>query len=299
MIAYIYLNCMSGQGLAERYYKTNLRPFLELNFNLKRVVYLPCECDDYMIDNEDNNEKNTIFIIGGDGTVSLTIFKIMENSNFHELKIPIYICPFGSGNGLAKNLNIDPYKLNLNNKKYIRPLVFDYNGKNTFSFLAQTWGIISDIDINTENLRYLGDLRYYYGILTSIFFPKYYEGECCITNLKDNTLNIKDSFLFFCGSNAPWISKDFNIAPLSDLFKKEIDILIIKEELSFFQRLKLVYYLATDSIHKFPFIEYFKAKKYKLSIDNFDSFLVSDGEKLLATNIEVNLSDHKFLFYCN
>ena len=49
----------------------------------------------------------------------------------------------------------------------------------------------------------------------------------------------------------------------------------------------------------FPFIEYFKAKKYKLSIDNIDSFLVSDGEKLLAINIEVNLSDHKFLFYCN
>ena len=72
-----------------------------------------------------------------------------------------------------------------------------------------------------------------------------------------------------------------------------------KEELSFSQRLKLVYYLATDSIHKFPFIEYFKAKKYKLSIDNIDSFLVSDGEKLLAINIEVNLSDHKFLFYCN
>ena len=128
MIAYIYLNCMSGQGLAERYYKTNLKPFLKLNFNFKRVIYLPCESDDYMIENEDNNENNTIFIIGGDGTVSMTILKIMENSNFQELNIPIYICPFGSGNGLAKNLNIDPYKLNLNNKKYIRPLVFDYNG---------------------------------------------------------------------------------------------------------------------------------------------------------------------------
>ena len=300
MVVYVFINSMSGSGGAEKYYKDYLKNFIDINFQEKKIINLPCVNQDYKIDNEDNKDDNIIFIVGGDGTVSMTISKIISESNFEDLKIPIYICPFGSGNGLAKNLNLDPYKLDTNNRvKYIRPLTFNYNNSETLSFLSQTWGIISDIDINTENLRWIGDLRYYYGIIKSVLLPNYYSGECFITNVENYKIEIKNKFLFFCASNAPWISKDFKIAPLSDLFSKEIDILIIKEELNFFQRLKLVYYLATDKIHEFPFVEYFKAKEYKLTINNNESFLVSDGEKLLSNEIQVKLSDKKFLFYCN
>ena len=243
MISYVYINSYSGAGYGSRYYKEYLKNFLNDNFDEIHIFNIPCEEIEYHIPYQENKDKNTIFIVGGDGTVSMTIDKILKHSNFEELKIPICICPFGSGNGMAKNLNIDPYNLPIDKIKKISPMNTSYSGKQNLSFLSQTWGIISDIDINTEFLRMIGDLRYYYGIAQSIILPKYYKGKCKITNLQDFNIEINDNFLFFCASNAPWISEDFKIAPLSDIYNKEIDILLIKKELSFLERLKLIYYL--------------------------------------------------------
>ena len=52
----------------------------------------------------------------------------------------------------------------------------EYSGNSYLSFLCQTWGVISDIDINT-NLRCFGNYRFYYGILKSIIMPQYYDGK--------------------------------------------------------------------------------------------------------------------------
>ena len=132
------------------------------------------------------------------GTVSITIENIMKNSNFINLNIPIYICPFGSGNGLAKNLNINPYDLRLDgNKRYIYPMSIEYNNYSYLSFLSQTWGVISDIDINTEFLRYIGDFRFYYGILKSILLPKYYEGKIDITTTDNDNIIIFGKSIYY------------------------------------------------------------------------------------------------------
>lgn len=300
MKSYVYINSSSGAGYGYKYYTDYLKQFLNDNFNEIHIVNIPCEEKEYNIPFQENKDENSIFIVGGDGTVSMTIDKILKNSNFEELKIPICICPFGSGNGLAKNLNIDPYNLPIDKiKKFISPMNTSYSGENNLSFLSQTWGIISDIDINTEYLRMIGDLRYYYGIAKSIILPKYYKGKCKITDSQEFTIEINDNFLFFCASNAPWISEDFKIAPLSNIYNKEIDILLIKKELSFLERLKLIYYLSCGNIHTLDFVEYFKAKKYTLEINDNRSFIVSDGEKLLSSEISAEISDKKFLFYCN
>ena len=75
-----------------------------------------------------------------------------------------------------------------------------------FSFLLQTWGIISDIDIDTEYLRRMGDLRFYYGILKSVMFPKYYNGDINITLNNDTTdnINITGYIFLFCATNGQW-----------------------------------------------------------------------------------------------
>ena len=300
MKAFVYINSLSGAGYAEEYYNKYLKEFINTHFSEIEIINIPCCNNDYRVNICDNNESNTIFIVGGDGTLSMTIEKILEFSDFEDLEIPIFICPFGSGNGIAKNLDIDPYNLKIDcNKKYIRPLQMFIKEVEKKSFLSQTWGIISDIDINTEFLRSIGDLRYYYGILKSIILPNYYKGICSITDSDNFTTEIDGSFLFFCSSNAPWISKDFKIAPLSDIYTQEIDILLIRKELNFFDRLKLIYYLATESIHLLDFVEYFKAKEYNLKLLDDRSFIVSDGEKILSNEIKVKTSDKKFLFYCN
>lgn len=302
MKAFIYINPSSGNGKANIYYNNYLKNFVSDNFDESTVINIPCCNSEYIIEDKDNNENNTIFIVGGDGTVSLSIENILKYSEIESLNIPIYICPFGSGNGLAKNFNLDPYNIKLKDKKYISPMFLNNNyDTSNFSFLLQTWGIISDIDIDTEYLRRIGDLRFYYGILKSVMFPKYYNGDINITLNNDTTdnINITGDFFLFCATNGPWVSKDFKLAVLSDIFDNDIDILIIRKRLSFSERVKLLYHLVNENIEDLDFVEYYKAKSYKLKINDNNSLIVRDGEVYNSNYIDVIRSNNKFLFYYN
>lgn len=299
MKSFIYINKNSGNGYAETYFKKYLNKFVNKNFSEVVINYIQYGDTNYNILNDDNNEHNCLFIVGGDGSVSITIENIMKNSDIDDLKIPIYICPFGSGNGLAKNLNINPYKLRLDgDKKYIYPMEIQIDDSKEYkylSFLSQTWSIISDIDINTEFLRCIGEFRFYYGILKNILMPHYYKG---ILELKNNEeYKIKGKFLLFCASNAPWITRDFKVATKSDIFKNDIDLLIIRKELSFYERIKLIYYLIQEKIHELDFIEYYKINEYKLELIDDNSKIVRDGEIINYNKISVKKSNKKFLFY--
>lgn len=45
--------------------------------------------------------------------------------------------------------------------------------KRTFSFMSQMTGLMADVDIGTENLRWMGDARFVYGYLrggTSFYY---------------------------------------------------------------------------------------------------------------------------------
>ena len=39
------------------------------------------------------------------------------------------------------------------------------NGKRTISFMSQALGLMADLDIGTENLRWMGDARFVVGLL--------------------------------------------------------------------------------------------------------------------------------------
>jgi sphingosine kinase len=39
------------------------------------------------------------------------------------------------------------------------------NGKTTYSFMSQALGLMADLDVGTENLRWMGDTRFLVGLL--------------------------------------------------------------------------------------------------------------------------------------
>jgi len=39
------------------------------------------------------------------------------------------------------------------------------SGKRSVSFMSQALGLMADLDIGTENLRWMGDTRFIYGLL--------------------------------------------------------------------------------------------------------------------------------------
>ena len=315
----IIINPISGKGNSEKIFNNKIKPYLKLN-NLDSIYITKYTKHAIKIISNINIIYITnIILIGGDGLIHEVVQGLIQRKIYDK---PIYIVPTGSGNGLAKSLNIstvdDAIKLIMNiynkdnvdyqnyiknNSKMIDLFKITYNNKTEYSFLAQTWTMISDIDIDTEWLRWIGDLRYYWGILKFLFKNKSTYGKLEYKPYSYSTYEcIEGNFSLFCASNVPWISSDFKMLPYADMNDKLIDIIyIVNYTMTFFEKIMLLYYcLKGHHIKKCKYIKYVRASEYILteleSKSKKTSYIVSDGEIINSKSIEVQETNNELLF---
>ncbi|KAJ7046827.1 ATP-NAD kinase-like domain-containing protein [Mycena alexandri] len=123
-------------------------------------------------------DYDAMVIVSGDGLVH----EVLNGFAHHEqplnaFRIPLAPIPTGSGNGLAINLlgmadGFDVCAATLNVVKGL-PMKVDVcsltqNGKRTLSFMSQVVGLIADLDIGTDHLRWMGEARFTYGFLRGL-----------------------------------------------------------------------------------------------------------------------------------
>ncbi|KAJ7709860.1 ATP-NAD kinase-like domain-containing protein [Mycena rosella] len=120
-------------------------------------------------------EYDAIVVVSGDGLVH----EILNGFAHHEqpinaFRIPLAPVPTGTGNGLSLNLlgmndgfDVSAAALNVVKGLSMNVDVFSLtqNGKRTISFMSQGMGLIADLDIGTEHLRWMGEARFMYGLL--------------------------------------------------------------------------------------------------------------------------------------
>ena len=95
--------------------------------------------------------------------------------------------PGGTGNGLAKSVLFECGEdFSAINATYVaikgslRPIdlsIVETPGKKQYSFLSFAWGLISDIDILSESMRYLGETRLYVAAVYFIAQKRVYRGR--------------------------------------------------------------------------------------------------------------------------
>ncbi|CAN8002201.1 unnamed protein product, partial [Ixodes hexagonus] len=115
-----------------------------------------------------------ILVISGDGLLFEVYNGLMERPDWEQaVKIPIGIIPGGSGNGLARSISHtvnEPYvsdpivaaTLGVA-KGRVSPLdlmLVETPKGVLYSFLTVGWGILADIDIESERLRAIGEIRF-------------------------------------------------------------------------------------------------------------------------------------------
>lgn len=94
--------------------------------------------------------------------------------------MPIGVLPGGSGNAMAttlakkSELNVGVWEnALLIAKGHVREMdlmLFQIENKRIYSFLSLTWAYLADVDLNSENLRFLGDARFeVYGTWRALF----------------------------------------------------------------------------------------------------------------------------------
>ncbi|KAF7363467.1 DAGKc domain-containing protein [Mycena sanguinolenta] len=174
----VLINPHSGTKKGVSIFNKTVEPILRAADCSLDVIHTERAGHAYEIAKTMSLDYDAIVIISGDGL----IHEVMNGFAHHEqpvnaFKIPIAPVPTGSGNGLSLNIlgmadGFDVCAAALNVVKGLPMKVdvfsFTQNGKRTISFMSQALGLAADLDIGTDNLRWMGEARFTYGFFRGL-----------------------------------------------------------------------------------------------------------------------------------
>lgn len=188
----ILVNPRSGRGKSLKIYKKYVTNFLSFH-NIDHEVFVTTtdiRVKDYL-GHKDLTGYRSIMVVSGDGLVYEAVNTIMSRPDWQQaMKIPIGIIPAGSGNGLAYTLIKQSGKDIRNQKEAIQLCCQQATQNETrssdlvklrygndvtiWSFLSIGWGLVANIDIDSEWLRRVGNFRFtIYGLIRSMTSVSY------------------------------------------------------------------------------------------------------------------------------
>ncbi|NP_001088560.1 sphingosine kinase 1 L homeolog [Xenopus laevis] len=191
----VLLNPFAGTGKASALFQTHVIPMLtEANATFTLLETERPKQAYELVRDEDLSGWDAIVVMSGDGLVFEVINGLMERPDWVcAIKKPIAVLPGGSGNALAASISYYSghkqavgNKL-LNNCTFIlckgQPVPLDLvsfttsSGRRIFSFLSFAWGLISDVDIESERYRFMGSARFSFGTFVRLTALRTYRGR--------------------------------------------------------------------------------------------------------------------------
>ncbi len=185
------VNPVGGKRLGLKIWKEEVFPMLqEADIVIELVVTENSNHARSKVSVIDIDSYYAVLTVGGDGLIFEVINGLASRTDVKDPLKRIYLAPVagGTSNGLVKSI------LHENNEHYSvinavflalrgspKPMdlseVTTHDGKKMFSFLILGWGIISDIDILSETMRCLGEIRLYIAAVYFVLRKRYYKGK--------------------------------------------------------------------------------------------------------------------------
>jgi sphingosine kinase len=307
----IIINPVSGRGQASQILQ-QVRPLLDRS-NLEYTVTETLSAADTknLVFNLNLANTDGIVIVGGDGTIHDAIAGLMSRPDWETaIKTPLGIIPGGTGNGLCKSIlelsgeSYDPLNaafLIVKGKRQTFDLAtVKQNGKEYYSCLSLAWGLSSDVDIESEKLKFLGSLRFDFYALILICLMRTYKGRLAFIPHPDCQLSqqskisqqgewyiIEDEFIFLWAINTPWAAHDMKPAPYAQLNDGAIDVLIMRKGTSRLELLQALLRVGKGQHLSLPHIEYYKVRSLRLEPLTKKGILVVDGESIDYSPLEM------------
>ena len=178
----------------------------------------------------DITKYNGLLIIGGDGTFHEVINGLLNRSD--QKKIPIGIIPAGSGNSFMHDLDlVDPVKaVNLiisNETRLIDVMRLQMGDEIRYGINLIGWGMVTDVGLTAENIRWIGPIRYTLAALFEILFKK---SRKAIFKIQDKIIDTK--FMFIIGCNSIHVGKGMKMAPKAKINDGLIDVVVVGHEIN-------------------------------------------------------------------
>lgn len=257
---------------------------------------------------EEIDDFKHILVVGGDGTLSSLIQKTFDK------KLLFGHIPTGSGNGLTNSLlhskgikfdnNYELIYKNLadaiikNRENKIDTMMVKKLKSNTTinSFLFVSCGIFSNLDLNTEWMRRLGEIRFILGAIYELikyfFFGNSIQGR--LEYLDDNCIKMTEigNFAFFLASNMSHTSRTSITSPYSKPDDGYIYLSYLKEPTNTWELLQVL--LGLDDGSYINKLKYRRTKWFKFIPSN--GVLDIDGERHQIEPIEVSINPKSLRF---
>ncbi len=243
-----------------------------------------------MINEMDLSGCDGFCLIGGDGTLHEVINGLLTRSD--KKTVPIGCIPGGTGNSFMHDLDcLDPVEAaNRIVGGKTRPIdvaKVSIGQEVVYCFNIVGWGMVTDINMSAEKVRWLGEQRYNITTLMHVFFLNRRRTKLILDGEED-----EDEFIFILGCNTQYTGKGMRMAPRAKLDDGLIDVIVIRDATR--RKLLKIFPKVFDGSHvDDPVVEYHQVKKYSL-IPQEDDILNLDGELKGSTPFDVEVLSAAF-----
>ena len=309
----IIINPVSGRGQASQIFD-RVRPIFDQS-NLTYTVNQTFSAADTknLVKELDLTKVDGLVIVGGDGTIHDAIAGLMSRRDRRSaIELPLGIIPGGTGNGLSKTLleisgeSYDPlnaaFLVAKGKQQTLDLAAIKQNGNKYYSFLSLAWGLVSDIDMESEKLKFLGALRFDLYAWLLIVLLRTYKGRFSFIPHPDFKLNrnrsstqcgkwrvIEDEFIFVWAMNTAWAAHDMNVTPYAQLNDGAMDVLIMRKGTPRIEVLQALLRCGRGKHLNLPHMEYYKVRAFRLEPLTDKGILVVDGEPVDYSPIDMKV----------
>lgn len=180
----VLVNPNAGKGHGMRLWRKKVMPVFRRSGIKHRIVETQAKGHAKEVaSNLDLVEVGLVMTIGGDGTVFEVLQGLCGRSDWEKAcKVGLCPVPAGSGNALSASAGLfDPTTAAIAAcKGVVQPLDICsviQPPRRYFSFLSTTFGLIANLDVGTDHMRWMGDARFTVGALKEILGNKVYAGK--------------------------------------------------------------------------------------------------------------------------
>ena len=258
---YIFIvNEIAGRGKSQKIVPNIEKACKNRNIEFE-IRYITKEKSGYDIALEYKDQENVIYVVGGDGTLTITLPALIGTKN------KLGVIPAGSGNDTYRTIK------NMENKE----TQIDIGKINDTYFInVACTGIDAEVANNIDKLRNtIIPTSQLYNASIIYTFVKFKHKK---VKLKTNVKNIEEKYTILSICNGAYYGGGFNIAPKSLLTDGLLDI-YYAEEMSKIKMIPLILKLKKGNHEGKRRVHKFRTNHVELEFEEDITFNV-DGEKL-------------------
>ncbi|KAI9844227.1 MAG: sphinganine kinase lcb4 [Sclerophora amabilis] len=199
----LLINSFSGVGSAQKIYLRDIEPILaagRCQIDVERTLYQGHAVD--IAERLNIDAYDVVACCSGDGVPHEVFNGLGKRRDARRAlaKVAVVQLPCGSGNAMSWNLfgTGSPSLAALSIVKGLATpmdlISITQGDRRTLSFLSQSVGIVAEMDLATENLRWMGSARFTYGFLVRVLGKTIYPCDIAVKVEMDDKNAIKEHY---------------------------------------------------------------------------------------------------------